>query len=77
MGKLQINGVNPQGTSKLSSMWKLKPGDTYSTEYIKEYLREVSPLIPRSASIKVASNVNPKAKTVDMTPEFAARQAER
>lgn len=77
MGKLEITGVNPEGSSKLSSMWKLKPGDAYSTEYVKEYLREVSPLIPRTASIRVGSNVNPQAKTVDVTLEFAARQAAR
>jgi hypothetical protein len=58
-------------------MWRLKPGDTYSTDYVKEYLHEVSPLIPRTATIKVASNVNPQTKSVDVTLEFAARQAER
>jgi outer membrane protein insertion porin family len=77
MGKLQITGVNPEGTSKLTGMWRLKPGDTYSTDYVKEYLHEVSPLIPRTATIKVASNVNPQTKSVDVTLEFAARQAER
>lgn len=77
MGSLQITGVNPDGTAKLTSMWKLKPGDPYSTEYVKEYLRDVSPLIPHTASMNIASRVNNQAKTVDVMLKFSVRQAAR
>jgi outer membrane protein insertion porin family len=77
MGSLQITGVNPEGIAKLTSLWKLKPGDAYSTEYVKEYLRDVSPLIPHTAAMNIASKVNNQAKTVDVMLKFSTRQAAR
>ena len=77
MGKLEISGVNAEGTAKLENMWRLKPGDPYSTEYLREYLRSVGPMIPRTATVKTMSNVNQQTKTVDVTLQLGARRMGR
>jgi outer membrane protein assembly factor BamA len=74
MGKLQITGVNPDGSAKLQSLWKLKSGEPYDSEYVREYLKQVNPLIPRAANMKIMSNVNREARTVDVTLQFSPRQ---
>ena len=40
MGSLSINGVAQALVNQLKSRWKLKPGDVYNQEYIKEFAKK-------------------------------------
>jgi hypothetical protein len=38
MGKLEIEGMEPQQEHKLEQMWKLAEGDLYDATYVHEFI---------------------------------------
>jgi outer membrane protein assembly factor BamA len=73
MGKLAIEGVDAQGTQTLASRWKIKEGEPYSGDYVRDYLREVTRLLPRGATVTIKPQPDRRTKAVNVTLNFAPR----
>jgi outer membrane protein insertion porin family len=72
MGELAIEGLDTQAKARLEDAWTLRPGQPYNADYLKKYLRETEPLLPRGVRWGVSVHETPDArdKTVDVEIRF-------
>jgi outer membrane protein insertion porin family len=75
MGELEILGLDTQTTASMRAAWTLREGQPYNAEYLKKYLRETGPLLPRGLDWAVSTHETPDAKdkTVDVEIRFKQR----
>jgi outer membrane protein insertion porin family len=68
MGELEFRGLDNSLTAKLRNAWKIRPGETYDSTYLSEYLPAAHNLLPPSLDWEVASHVtaNVRDKSVDV-----------
>ena len=59
----------------MRAAWTLREGQPYNAEYLKKYLRETGPLLPRGLDWAVSTHETPDAKdkTVDVEIRFKQR----
>jgi len=72
MGDLDIHGLDSPTTAKMQTAWTLRMGDTYNSDYPRQFAEEAN---KRSDewNITIHESVNPKDKTVDVTLRFEAK----
>ena len=72
MGELDIEGLDTQAKARMEDAWTLRPGQPYNADYLKKYLRDTGPLLPRGVRWGVAVHESPDAgdKTVDVEIRF-------
>jgi hypothetical protein len=46
MGKLEIEGMEPQQEHKLEQMWKLAEGDLYDATYVQQFIANTVVKVP-------------------------------
>ena len=73
MGELEFRGLDNGLTAKLRAAWKLRPGDVFNSDYLKEYLPEAEKLLPASFDWKVDPHVtaNVRDKSVDVDLQYS------
>ena len=60
MGKLELDGLDPQVAKKMEAQWQMKPGDPFDDSYLARFFKTMY----RDIGLRVALNVVPK-QTVD------------
>jgi outer membrane protein assembly factor BamA len=72
MGELDIEGLDTQTKARMEAAWTLRQGQPYNADYLKKYLRDTDPLLPRGVRWGVSVNETPDAKdkTVDVDIHF-------
>ena len=72
MGKLELDGLDPQVAKKMEAQWQMKPGDPFDDSYLARFFKTMY----RDVGLRVALNVVPKqtvdreSKTVSITLHF-------
>ncbi|MBI3475924.1 MAG: hypothetical protein HY010_09340 [Acidobacteria bacterium] len=74
MGEFEVTGLDSQSRAHLQSVWKLREGDPYDSEYPRKFINETSRFVPSGVPWKIGIHeaVNEKDKTVDVTIRFAS-----
>ena len=72
MGDLDIHGLDSPTTAKMQTAWTLRTGDTYNSDYPKQYADQVNKERDEW-NITIHESVNPKDKTVDVSLRFDAK----
>ena len=72
MGDLDIRGLDSRATERMAAAWKLREGDTYNSQYPKDFTRSAISLLPSEDEwdIVVHETVEEKDKTVDVSLHF-------
>jgi outer membrane protein insertion porin family len=72
MGDLDIRGLDSRATERMAAAWKLRGGDTYNSQYPKDFTRSAISLLPGEDEwdIVVHETVEEKDKTVDISLHF-------
>jgi len=72
MGELDIEGLDTQAKARMQDAWTLRQGQPYNADYLKKYLRDTGPLLPRGVRWGVTVHETPDArdKTVDVEIHF-------
>jgi outer membrane protein assembly factor BamA len=75
MGELEFRGIDNNLTARLRAIWKLRPGDIYDANYLKEFLPQARKLLPPTMDWEVSSHVTAIAreKTVDVDLQYTAK----
>jgi len=75
MGDLEFRGLDNSLTTKLRSVWKIRPGDVYDVTYLDSYLPEAQKLLPSRLDWEVDPHVtaNVRDKSVDVDLIFSVR----
>jgi outer membrane protein assembly factor BamA len=75
MGELEFRGLDNNLTARLRNAWKLRSGDVYDANYLKEFLPQARRLLPANMDWDVASHVTAmtKDKTVDVDLQYTAK----
>ena len=78
MGELEFRGLDNGLTAKLRAAWKIRPGDVYDANYLKEYLPEARKLLTPNVDWEVSSHTtaNVREKTVDVDLQYSAKAAQ-
>jgi outer membrane protein assembly factor BamA len=69
MGELDIHGLDSPTTSRLQTAWALRTGDTYNSDYPRQFADKADDQL-RDWNITIHESVNPSDKTVDVTLRF-------
>jgi outer membrane protein insertion porin family len=74
MGELQFRGIDNTLTARLLAAWKLRPGDVYDANYLKEFLPKAKKLLPVGLDWEESTHVTALArdKTVDVDVQYTA-----
>lgn len=72
MGELEILGLDTQAKARMQAAWKLHEGEPYNAGYLKKFLEDTGPLLPRGVQWGVSVHETPevKDKTVDVEIRF-------
>jgi surface antigen-like variable number repeat protein len=75
MGELEIVGLDSQAKASLQNAWTLREGQTYNSDYPKEFLKNAFRLLPHAEqwAVDIREAVNAKDKTVDVTLRFTSK----
>jgi outer membrane protein assembly factor BamA len=75
MGELEFRGIDNNLTARLRAIWRLRPGDIYDANYLKEFLPQARKLLPPTMDWEVSSHVTAIAreKTVDVDLQYTAK----
>jgi hypothetical protein len=75
MGELAFRGIDNNLEARLRAAWKLRPGETYDSTYLKEFLPKARKLLPPTIDWEVSSHVTAilKDKTVDVDLQYSAK----
>jgi hypothetical protein len=75
MGELEIVGLDSQAKARLQNAWTLHEGQTYNSDYPREFLENAFRLLPHGEQwgVDIREAVNANDKTVDVTLRFTAR----
>jgi outer membrane protein insertion porin family len=67
MGKLEIEGVEPQQTHKLEQIWKLAEGAPYDSTYVHQFIAETVVKVPgHKWAWKMFEQIDDPLKTVNV-----------
>lgn len=72
MGEIDIEGLDTQAKARMEEAWTLRQGQPYNADYLKKYLHDTGPLLPRGVHWGVTVHETPDAKdkTVDVEIHF-------
>jgi outer membrane protein assembly factor BamA len=75
MGELEFRGIDNNLTARLRNAWKLRAGDVYDANYLKEFLPQSRKLLPANMDWDIAPHVTAmtKDKTVDVDLQYTAK----
>jgi outer membrane protein assembly factor BamA len=75
MGELEFRGIDNNLTARLRAVWKLRPGDVYDANYLKEFLPVARKLLPANMDWDVDPHVTAlvRDKTVDVDLQYSAK----
>jgi outer membrane protein assembly factor BamA len=75
MGELEFRGIDNNLTARLRAAWKIRPGDVYDANYLKEFLPLATKLLPTSVDWEVSSHVTALSRehTVDVDLQYTAK----
>lgn len=75
MGELEFRGIDNNLTARLRAAWKLRPGDIYDANYLKEFLPQARKLLPPTLDWEVVPHVTALAsnRTVDVDLQYSAK----
>jgi outer membrane protein assembly factor BamA len=75
MGELEFRGIDNNLTARLRGIWKLRTGDVYDSNYLKEFLPQARKLLPPTMDWDVSSHVTAvaKEKVVDVDLIYTAK----
>ncbi len=78
MGELEFRGIDNSLTARLRAAWKLRAGDVYDANYLKEYLPQARKLLPANMDWEVDPHVTAlqRDKTVDVDLQYTAKAAQ-
>jgi hemolysin activation/secretion protein len=75
MGDLEVRGLDSVITQRMVAAWKLREGDTYDSQYRKQFMVSAISLLPgEDWSIAVHESVEEKDKVVDVSLHFEHRR---
>ena len=75
MGNLRFEGISDSSANALSKLWKLKPGDTFSTAYAQLFLQGASLQLDLSrVNVEVTRQPHRDTRTVDLVLRFTPRK---
>lgn len=72
MGDLDIHGLDSPTTAKMQTAWTLRSGDTYNSDYPRQFAEQVNKLRDEW-NVTIHESVNSKDKTVDVSLRFDAK----
>ncbi|MGH9498957.1 MAG: POTRA domain-containing protein [Terriglobales bacterium] len=72
MGDLDIHGLDSNATAQLQAAWALRTGDTYNSDYPRQFAKEAEKQ-EDDWNIAINESVNSKDKTVDVTLLFTPK----
>jgi outer membrane protein assembly factor BamA len=72
MGELDIHGLDSPTTARMQTLWTLRTGDTYNSDYPKQFAEQANKQSDEW-NITIHESVNPKDKTVDVTLRFDSK----
>jgi outer membrane protein assembly factor BamA len=72
MGDLDMHGLDSHTASDMQTTWKLRTGDTYNSDYPRQFAEQVNKQSD-DWNITINESVNPKDKTVDVTLMFTPK----
>jgi len=72
MGELDIHGLDSPTTARMQTLWTLRSGDTYNSDYPRQFAAQADEQL-RDWNITIHESANPKDKTVDVTLRFDPR----
>ncbi len=72
MGELEILGLDTQAKARMIEAWTLREGQPYNANYLKKFLADTGPLLPRGADWAVSTHetLDAKDKTVEVEIHF-------
>ena len=72
MGELEILGLDTQAKARMVDAWTLREGQPYNANYLKKFLADTGPLLPRGADWAVSTHetLDAKDKTVEVEIRF-------
>jgi len=75
MGELEFRGIDNNLTARLRAAWKIRPGDVYDANYLKEFLPLAKKLLPTTVDWEVSTHVTALAheRTVDVDFQYTAK----
>jgi outer membrane protein assembly factor BamA len=75
MGDLEFRGIDNSLTARLRAAWKLRPGEVYDANYLKEFLPVARKLLPANMDWDVDPHVTAvvRDKTVDVDLQYTAK----
>jgi len=75
MGKLELHGVSPDLTARLTRAWRLATGALYDDNYPKRFMGEVPPIVGMSQKVEYIYRevLHDDLKTVDVSLELRPR----
>jgi hypothetical protein len=78
MGELEFRGIDNSLTARLRAAWKLRAGDVYDANYLKDYLPQARKLLPANMDWEVDPHVTAllRDKTVDVDLQYTAKAAQ-
>jgi outer membrane protein assembly factor BamA len=73
MGDLDVHGLDSPSTAKVHAAWALRAGDTYNSDYSRQFVEQAEKLVPYGDwNITIHESLN-NDKTVDVTLRFDPR----
>ncbi len=70
LGSVDITGLEPRVRARVREEWKLREGDPYNPNYVKEFLHNARTVLAQGAITQVEPTIDEKTKTVDVTLVF-------
>jgi outer membrane protein assembly factor BamA len=72
MGELEILGLDTQAKARMQERGLLREGQPYNADYLKKFLADTGPLLPRGVDWAVSTHetLDAKDKTVDVEIRF-------
>jgi len=75
MGDLEVRGLDSRSTERMVAAWKLREGDTYDSQYPKQFLASALSLVPgEDWNIGVHESIEDKDKVVDVSLHFERKR---
>jgi len=75
MGELAFRGIDNNLEAKLRAAWKIRAGDVYDADYLKQYLPQARKLLPASVDWEVSTHVTAlvRDRTIDVDLQYTAK----
>jgi outer membrane protein insertion porin family len=75
MGELEFRGIDNILAAKLRTLWKLRPGEVYDSNYLRQFLTEGNKLLPTNFDWGIETHVTPNShdQTVDVEIHYTVK----